>query len=111
MPTMSAEAGVAVLITLVSNIRDQREYEATTEVSPPAQSVERFLVSTEQETKPVAETRNARDRQSGTHDLRRPPLLQEPLFTTLPSIESVKEFLRAMEEARAKGKSRIDTFE
>jgi hypothetical protein len=104
--------GESVLITSVLNILDRREYE--TKVSPPAETGKQFRVSIPEKTDetPAVETRVARDKQFEAEGLGRPPLPQEPLFTTLPSQKAVDEFLRAMEEARAKGKSRsVDIFE
>jgi hypothetical protein len=101
-----------VLITSVLHILDQREFDA--KVSPPKASGQfRAVLQEGGGEKPVAvETRAARERPKEADGLMRPTVPQEPLFTTLPSRKAVDEFLRAMEEARAKGKSRsVDIFE
>ncbi len=101
-----------MLITSVLHILDQREYD--TKASPPAPSEGfRTALSEVEDEKPVVgDTRAATDNQKEAESLTLPPLPQEPLFTTLPSPKVVDEFLRAMEEVRAKAKSRsVDIFE
>jgi hypothetical protein len=102
-----------VLITSVLHILDQREFE--TKVSPPNAAAGQFRVALSEsgEEKPVsAEKRATGEKPKEAAGLARPAVPQEPLFTTLPSQKAVDEFLRAMEEARAKAKSRsVDIFE
>jgi hypothetical protein len=101
-----------VLITSVLHILDQRELE--TKASPPIAADQfRVALSESGEEKPVsAENRATGEIPKEAGGLARPAVPQEPLFTTLPSPKAVDEFLRAMEEARAKAKSRsVDIFE
>ncbi len=100
-----------MLITSVLHILDQREFE--TKVSPPATSGQfRVLLPAKDDEAVVSETRAFGEKQNEPEGLGLPALPQEPLFTTLPSQKAVDEFMRAMEEAREKGKSRsVDIFE
>lgn len=101
-----------MLITSVLQILDQREFEAR--VSPPVSSGDfRSSLPKTEEAQPIAnESRASSEQAIQASGLMRPALPEEPLFTTLPSQKAVEEFLRAMEEARSKGKARsIEIFE
>jgi hypothetical protein len=108
----STQEEQSVLITSVLHILDQREFEAR--VSPPAAAGDfRSSLPKAEAADPIAtESRASGEQAIQASGLWRPALPEEPLFTTLPSQKAVEEFLRAMEEARAKGKARsIEIFE